>query len=74
MRCRVVEEVQKRLGTLEEALQAKSKLEGDLAEATRLLGGVQDQLRLLNKGVGHKHEDATAMLATLQVRAVQVAR
>ena len=48
-------------------MMACSHLDTELAEVTRLLGVAQDQLRLLNKGVGHKHQDATAALTALQV-------
>ena len=42
--------------------------QGDqIALREKILGAAQDQLRLLNKVVGHKHEDATAALTALQV-------
>lgn len=58
--------VHTRLTELEESCSAKGKLELEMRQVNDLLSMAQEDLRVLNKGVGYKHEDATAMLTKLQ--------
>jgi chromosome segregation ATPase len=63
---RINHEVHERLSELEEASSSKGKLEQEMKELSRILSESQENLRLLNKGVGYKHEDAATMLIKLQ--------
>ncbi len=59
--------MKQRLVLLQDALLDKVNLDDDIAELERWLMQTDEDVRQLNRNIGHKEEDAAKMLARAQV-------
>ena len=64
---RVAVEVRRRLKALEDALVSKSTMEEELAMTSQWLESLKEDMRLLNKPIGHQTADAELRIEQLQV-------
>ena len=64
---RTQEQLKQRLAMLQDALLDKVNLDDEIAELERWLMQTDEDVRQLNRNIGHKEEDAAKMLARAQV-------